>query len=192
MGSRSARGSPTATGPAPENDEEVPSVPHRRESLPARRSSFSIQHSTQRNAGGTQGLRDEGTGGQGRYRSNPVAPGSLDPALLHEERNNVSERISNKIDNNEELDAGIPPLIRNKLPETDEATRPGMCGVLTTAGTSILSVGTAAQIRAQRQRFLDSLDKLIEEDTAAWIENRRIVREMLAEEISKAEAARVQ
>lgn len=111
---------------------------------------------------------------------------------MHEAGAGQIERFAGNNNDNSNLGAGaeIPPPRSYHLPVTDEAPRPALRGVQETAGTSILSVGTAAQIRGQRNRFIAELNALIDEDTAAWQENRRIVRQMLAEEISKAERPR--
>lgn len=127
--------------------------------------SFSIEHNTHQNKGDAQRLDDKEISGQG----GPIQ----------------SELIDNAADKGAENDA----LIESQLSTANEVTTPATCGVLVTAGTSILSAGTRSQVRQQRQRFLNDLENLIEQDTAAWIDNRRIVREMLAEEIAKAEAS---
>jgi hypothetical protein len=83
---------------------------------------------------------------------------------------------------------GPPQYLTQAATPTSHRRHP-VRGVQETAGTSILSVGTAAQIRAQRNRFISELSDLIDSDTAAWRANVADVLAMLREELG-AERAR--
>lgn len=123
------------------------------------------------------------------FNPNPVPASSWDPALIQGARDAVVDRDDSRLEYGNSNDADHGAIFNAQrqfgLPVSTATTRRPMRGIQETAGTSILSVGTAAQIRGQRNRFIAEMETLIESDIKAYRENSRIVREIMREEVAK-------
>lgn len=182
-GSRLTRPS-SMTGYAQEGDTNKPSRMGRRERSPLRRENRPIQQSSQESHDGSREAQQATTGLGGRFNPNPAVPIPFDPARLQQPG---TARSDDRAMESSGPTGGNPSHERQmRLPVVAEPVRPPVRGVQETAGTSILSIGTAAQIRGQRNRFIAELGDLIDSDTAAWRENRRIVQELLSNAVEEA------
>jgi hypothetical protein len=113
------------------------------------------------------------------FNPNPVHASSWDPSGVH---------LQSATGGNAGNTAGHSDIGPHQfgVPVSAAPAHQPMRGITEVGGTSILSVGTAAQIRGQRNRFILELNDLIDSDTNAWKENRLIVQAILRDEVRKA------